>query len=72
MSVAVSCDPLRTMTSPWRIVTLTGSTSSAALALAAFVSSALNVEFGTTNGLMSSPASIRSASSRSPAISPAS
>ena len=71
MSVAVSCDPLRTMTSPWRIVTLIGATSAAALAFAAFVRSELNDEFGTTSGRMSSAASIRSESSRPPAIRPA-
>ena len=71
MSVAVSGDPLRTMTSPWRIVTGTGTTASAALARAVVVRSSLNDEFGTTSGLMSSAASIRSASSRPPAISPA-
>ena len=59
------------MTSPWRIVTLIGATSAAALAFAALVRSELNDEFGTTSGRMSSAASIRSASSRSPAIRPA-
>ena len=65
ISVAVNCEPLRTMTSPWRIVTLIGATSAAALAFAALVRSELNDEFGTTSGRMSSAASIRSASSRS-------
>ena len=38
MSVAASGDPLRTITSPWRIVTLTGATASAALLRAVSVS----------------------------------
>ena len=51
---------------------MTGATSLAALARAVFVSSVLNDEFGTTSGAMSSAASIRSSSSRPPAIRPAS
>ena len=70
MSVAANGEPLRTMTSPWRIVTRTGWTSAAAAARAVVVSGRLSDEFGTTSGSMSSAASIRSASSSPPAIRP--
>ena len=71
MSVALNGVPLRTMTSPWRIVSRTGTTASAALSLAVSQSGWLNEELGTISGEMSSAASIRSASSSPPAIRPA-
>ena len=68
--IALICSPLRTSTWVGRIVTRTGVTASAARSRAWAVSSALNDELGTTSGLISSAASIRSASSRPPAIRP--
>ena len=69
-SVALICSPFRTIAWPWRIDTRTGSTASAARSRAWAVSSSLNEELGTRSGLISSAASIRSASSRPPAIRP--
>ena len=57
---SVSRSPLRTRISRWRTWTITGGTASTARASSWAVSSALNEEFGTTSGLMSSAARSRS------------
>ena len=71
MSAGVRRSPLRTTTSFWTMSTMTGSTPASAASRAVSVAIALNDEFGTTSGSMSSAASIRSASVRSPPIRPA-